>query len=152
MTTHINITHLGRRDHACSYSGCGKTFGYKHLLQRHMTRMHTTNTTAPQASSEDEGEPSSIIGWITGTDYTSVSAHRNTRRALVPCPWPNRFETEDSNVDESVHAQDDMGKCTFVFSRAYDLRRHLKADHGLELSKDEADSWVRDWRERHVEP
>ena len=41
-------------------------------------------------------------------------------------------------------------RCAYIFSRAYDLRRHLKAEHGLELDKEEVDGWVRDWREHHT--
>ena len=150
--THHNIIHLGRRDHICSYPGCGETFGYKHLLQRHTTKVHATSEfSATLVSSEDDGEPSSTIEWITGTNYTSPSTHRNTRRALVPCPWPNGFEPKDPNRNEllQVQADADIGRCAFVFSRAYDLRRHLKADHGLELTKNEMDEWVRNWREEH---
>jgi hypothetical protein len=89
LMTHNNITHLGRRDHICSYPACGQKFGYNHLLQRHTAKMHWTNEPSINvpASSEDEGESSSLIGWITGTNYVSPSTHRNTRRALVPCPW-----------------------------------------------------------------
>jgi hypothetical protein len=33
--------------------------------------------------------------------------------------------------------------CKFVFSRAYDLRRHLTAYHELEYPKEVIDGWVR---------
>lgn len=92
-----------------------------------------------------------MIGWITGTDYTSSSMHRNTRRELVPCPWPDRFEFEELSADEALQVQGDIRQCTFVFSRAYDLRRHLKAGHGLDLTKDLMDRWVMNWRERDVD-
>ncbi|KAF8487680.1 hypothetical protein JB92DRAFT_2758971 [Gautieria morchelliformis] len=152
LKNHNNITHLGRRDHICLYPACGQTFGYKHLLQRHTAKNHRAKerpVNAAPASSEGEGESSSIIGWITGTNYVSPSAHHNTRRALVPCPWPDRFESEDLNGDKPTPAQAGLGQCAFMFSRAYDLRRHLKSDHGLELTKDETDEWVRNWREQH---
>ncbi|KAF8517174.1 hypothetical protein BU17DRAFT_50145 [Hysterangium stoloniferum] len=148
LTTHHNITHLGRRDYACS--DCGQTFGYKHLLQRHTAKMHSSSATeAATSSSEDSegegaGEPSSIA-WITGQSYTYPSTHNNTRRRLVPCPWPNRFDSASEDTGETSERP-----CAFIFSRAYDLRRHLKADHTLELTKDEVDGWVRDWRSRHT--
>lgn len=153
LVTHHNITHLGRRDHVCSYPACGETFGYKHLLQRHTSKAHATSNISFKAtpvSSGDDGEPSPTIGWITGTNYTSPSAHRNTRRALVSCPWPDGFGPGDLNLDEPARAQADIEHCAFVFSRAYDLRRHLRADHGLEFTKDEMDNWVRNWREEHL--
>lgn len=34
-------------------------------------------------------------------------------------------------------------RCTYVFSRAYDLRRHLLAEHSLELEREVVDEWVR---------
>jgi len=87
------------------------------------------------------GEEQPTIGWITGKDYTSSAKHRNTRRPLLPCPWPNGFGFEEN-----------VGQCAYIFSRAYDLRRHLKTDHALELSKEEIDHWAQDWRERHPNP
>lgn len=37
-----------------------------------------------------------------------------------------------------------MGKaCDYVFSRAYDFRRHLRAEHGVDAEKDRVDEWVK---------
>jgi len=33
--------------------------------------------------------------------------------------------------------------CDYVFSRAYDLRRHLRAEHGVEAEKESVDDWVK---------
>ena len=144
LATHHNITHLGRRDFVCPVPERGQTFGYKQLLQRHTARVHISaeSSDAKDATSSSENEePARSIGWLTGKDYNSTSAHHNTRRALLPCPWPNGFESEES-----------IGQCSYLFNRAYDLRRHLKTDHSLELTKDEVDHWARDWRRKHPNP
>ncbi|KIJ45349.1 hypothetical protein M422DRAFT_166865 [Sphaerobolus stellatus SS14] len=145
LATHHKVTHLGRKDFVCSIAECGQTFGYKHLLQRHTARVHTTaeglSAENDATSSSEDEEPTKAIGWMTGKDYSAASAHRNSRRALLPCPWPNGFESEEN-----------IGQCSYLFNRAYDLRRHLKTDHGLELSKDEVDCWAEDWRSKHPNP
>jgi len=33
--------------------------------------------------------------------------------------------------------------CEYVFSRAYDLRRHLRAEHDVDVEKDKVDEWVK---------
>jgi len=37
----------------------------------------------------------------------------------------------------------DAAPCEWVFGRAYDLRRHLRAVHGVELDKGTVDGWAR---------
>lgn len=34
--------------------------------------------------------------------------------------------------------------CQYVFSRAYDLRRHLHAEHGVDVDREKVADWVRD--------
>ena len=38
---------------------------------------------------------------------------------------------------------EDGALCEYVFGRAYDLRRHLRAVHGVSLDKDVVDAWAR---------
>ncbi|GJJ06620.1 hypothetical protein Clacol_000813 [Clathrus columnatus] len=143
LSVHTNITHLGRRDFVCPHPGCGETFGYKHLLQRHEVKAHSEITyQAEEVLSSSDSQYD--IDWITGKNYILRSGHNNTRRPLVPCPWPNRFD-----LTMTIRKEESIEKCSYIFSRAYDLRRHLKAEHSLELTKDEVDAWVKAYREKH---
>lgn len=143
MSVHFNITHLGRRDFVCSHANCGRTFGYKHLLQRHTLKAHSTSETVYREEDVSLSSDNQLdIDWITGKEYTTPSAHNNTRRPLVPCPWPDRF-----NLSIPLDEDEPTEKCSYIFGRAYDLRRHLKAVHSLDLTKEEVDGWVRAYRE-----
>jgi general transcription factor IIIA len=37
----------------------------------------------------------------------------------------------------------DTVSCDYVFGRAYDLRRHLRAVHSIDLDKEVVDDWAR---------
>lgn len=163
LTTHHAISHLGRRDFVCAVEGCGCAFGYKHILQRHQARQHSHDRTA--AEDEDfehhadaDGESSeaerpqpkkrksrrlqsqniSIINEITGVAYEERAA--NTP-APLRCPHP--VIKGISLAPSVVNFSGDTTPCEYVFGRAYDLRRHLRAIHGVELDKETVDGWAR---------
>ncbi|PVG04591.1 hypothetical protein CPB86DRAFT_777874 [Serendipita vermifera] len=73
---------------------------------------------------------------------------RITRRVIL-CPWPNLLSLDVVLEDKRVVrggtvAGVESVACGGIFRRAYDLRRHLRADHGLEVSKEELDAWLKD--------
>ncbi|ELR11015.1 zinc finger, c2h2 type domain containing protein [Acanthamoeba castellanii str. Neff] len=41
LATHMKVVHDGLRTFVCEEPGCGKAFGYKHLLQRHTLAKHS---------------------------------------------------------------------------------------------------------------
>lgn len=160
----MNVNHLGQRNFVCEREGCGKAFGYKHLLQRHCAKLHGIHS--DDARSDKEGamdkesnvEPSpvrdeSFIEVLTGRAYKrrklepdSMASHKEVRsrkskkgKRVLRCPWPQFGDVMDV-VGESNHKQHTA--CDAIFNRAYDLRRHLKADHGLEVTKEEVAAWV----------
>ena len=167
LTTHHAITHLGKRDFVCTADGCGRAFGYKHLLQRHQARGHDNDraedeedveqhTDADSESSDGErpqtrprrrktqhaaSHSTSIIDEITGVAYAKRSADG---QALLKCPHPtmeglpSTFPAGRQNL-----WGEDAASCEYVFGRAYDLRRHLRAVHGISLDKDVVDVWAR---------
>lgn len=141
LTTHTNITHLGRRDHVCPHDTCKQTFGYKHLLQRHLAKRHIAPSSS-DSSDEDPGLPTPAtanmdIDTITGNTYAQT-AHKKLKAAkALQCPYPHL------NGLASVQAGP---RCDYVFSRAYDFRRHLQSEHGVVVDKDSVDRWVR-WPE-----
>ena len=168
LTTHHAITHLGKRDFVCTVDGCGRAFGYNHILQRHQARGHGNvegDEDAEQHVDTDgessEGERSrsrskkrktrhapsqgtSIIDEITGVAYAKRSA---CGKAPLKCPHPTMEGLPSAPLADRQNLWDeDTASCDYVFGRAYDLRRHLQAVHGVSLDKEVVDSWARKGR------
>ncbi|TFY83517.1 hypothetical protein EWM64_g506 [Hericium alpestre] len=177
LTTHHAITHLGRRDFVCSHASCGRAFGYKHLLLRHVARIHRKVTSSsseedeqadaemsgtdgegPAQEPETKGKPTVPvdIDAITGKAYEvrtqTASAH------TLRCPYPEMRGLEDTLAQLAIPSDAEDAEmiswrrggtdpCDYVFNRAYDLRRHLKAVHEVELEKEVVDAWAK--RQRH---
>jgi general transcription factor IIIA len=172
MTVHVNVNHLQQRNFICEREGCGRAFGYKHLLQRHCARLHGVHS----AESDEEGpdvedkddmedqiqedrEEESFIEALTGRAYkrrrlenanttsteSSKSNQKKKAKKVLHCPWPHFISGHGEgsmHVDPGKEAQGLQTACQAIFHRGYDLRRHLKADHGLELDKEEMAAWV----------
>ena len=139
----------------CPHVACGRPFGYKHLLQRHLARVHverpTSNDDDDDADADestveaeaDVGEPTKTRGtemtidMITGAAYTRCrSIHK------LQCPYPDLsglFTATEDSLDVPAGAEG----CDYAFNRAYDLRRHLKAEHNIVLEKEAVDSWAK---------
>lgn len=166
LTTHHTISHLGRRDFVCAVEGCGSAFGYKHILQRHQARQHGHDRTGAeededhQHHADADGELSeaerpqpkkrksrhlqsqnSIINEITGVAYEERTA---STPAPLRCPHPVMEGLLLAHPAESFSTLcGGTAPCEYVFGRAYDLRRHLRAVHGVELDKGTVDGWAR---------
>lgn len=166
LTTHHTITHLGRRDFVCTVEKCGRAFGYKHILQRHQARGHGHDRAEAEEDEDCEhhadadGESSeaerprpkkqktgraqppniSIINEITGVAYEERTARTP---APLRCPHPAMEGLSFTLSAESLSMWSDTAPCEYVFGRAYDLRRHLRAMHGVDLGKEIVDSWAR---------
>ena len=171
LATHHAISHLGRRDFVCAVEGCGRAFGYKHILQRHQARQHGHDRTAAEDDEDCEhhadadGESSeaecpqpkkrksqrlqsqniSIINEITGVAYEERTA--NTP-APLRCPHPAMEGLPSAPVESNLLG--DATPCEYVFGRAYDLRRHLRAVHGVGLDKETVDGWARKIRGKRI--
>jgi len=149
LNTHNNITHLGRRDFVCPHETCGRTFGYKHLLQRHLSKLHTTekNCTDDAVEFSDQALPTKLrpmslsvdIEEITGMAYSARSRDQVQNSRALTCPHPQVAEISG----ESTPSPGSSKQCSYLFSRGYDLRRHLRSEHGLEVDKEKVDKWVR---------
>lgn len=152
LATHTNVTHLGRRDHVCPHDSCKRAYGYKHLLRRHLAKAHESQVSENGSSSDEEGDDfikskptrsSTLldIDSITGNAYAKrTRADVATSKALL-CPYPHLGTL--SNTGEQLIPASELG-CKYAFSRAYDLRRHLKAVHNIVTSKVSVDSWVQE--------
>ena len=98
MTAHNPIKHLGRRDHVCPLEDCNSVFGYNHLLQRHVAKVHSTHTRESDSAestdveSNDEVTPEGNVkavqrmdmDTITGMSYATHANERlSTSKALT---------------------------------------------------------------------
>ncbi|KAF7428555.1 Strongly-conserved Zn-finger binding protein (TFIIIA) [Pleurotus ostreatus] len=151
MTTHIKVNHQGRRDFVCPHSACKRAFGYKHLLQRHLAKIHKASGDSTSSEAEEteadgharahESDVLLDIDAVTGNSYSKRAAEKVETAKALRCPHPHLqglglLDTALATILESESS------CEYVFSRAYDLRRHLRANHGIELEKDVVDKWV----------
>ncbi|KAH0589146.1 hypothetical protein H2248_004912 [Termitomyces sp. 'cryptogamus'] len=159
LNTHTQVTHLGRRDHICPHDGCEQTYGYKHLLQRHLAKAHhtTSDDDSPHDDDPDESDWGSghktsrkmtstllDIDTITGRSYAQRARANVANAIALFCPYPQ--------LEGRMLAEKDAGEygpqtsatrpCEYAFSRAYDLRRHLRATHGVNAIKESVDEWV----------
>ncbi|KAI1797759.1 hypothetical protein LXA43DRAFT_877089 [Ganoderma leucocontextum] len=147
LTTHHNIAHLGRRDFVCLHEHCKRAFGYKHLLQRHLAKLH-----APQSASSDqdadETEPEADtrvdIDFLTGKAYISHAKESIKQMSKLQCPFPHLPPQLSGEIEQVASSSKQTNTCQYVFSRAYDLRRHLHAEHGVDVEREKVDDWVRD--------
>ncbi|KAG1740797.1 uncharacterized protein EDB91DRAFT_339426 [Suillus paluster] len=159
LTTHNNVIHLGHRNHVCPHQYCSSAFGYKHLLERHLAKIHSTMSDQSVAeTSESEGDmttdtdgpdndlPDSAahlsIDRITGQAYSLRS--RMPTSKTVRCPYPDIEGLLLLSPDPPLSSS--SVRCEHILTRAYDLRRHLKAEHGLVGDKSKVDSWVKSHR------
>lgn len=119
-------------------------FGYRHVMQRHLARKHPREQdSAEQSAVESAKDPEStvarttdepsIMDLLTGKHYSKpLTTSRNIQRSLH-CPWPNIAAAGSGTPISGV-------QCTFIFSRVYDLRRHLRSEHGLEIEQEILDA------------
>lgn len=145
LTTHHNVTHLCRRDHVCPHDNCKRTFGYKHLLQRHLAKVHATSdeeslSEREESSSSSEEETVEFdVDVLTGNFYKQQAKKKlDTSPNMLPCPYPRMQE-----VGLPCSGTLSTDNCDYVFSRAYDLRRHLASAHEISVEKEEVDAWVK---------
>jgi general transcription factor IIIA len=173
MRVHINVNHRDQRDFKCDHAECGRAFGYKHLLQRHMAKIHGVHAEGHDSSEESEAHnqgrssrrkkkasklaatvDAPFIEALTGKAYkrrgeepnpSSVSSKSlsgaKVSRKVIRCPWPHFSPRngEAAAMERDYHLQH---QCEAIFHRAYDLRRHLKADHALVVEKAELAAWL----------
>ncbi|TFK23684.1 transcription factor iiia [Coprinopsis marcescibilis] len=145
LDTHKKVTHLGRRDFACFE--CGKTFGYKHLLQRHTAKVHVSSDHMHDSTSDEESETprpdqpahTSKIDLITGKAYATRAESRMSRGRAFGCPFPDFDGILSSPLPGSSNHQP---RCSACFTRLYDLRRHLESSHDVQVEKDDLTAWI----------
>ena len=123
---------------------------------------HSTSCEEPDTEQEEtpnEGEEDFNIDLITGNLYAKQAEANLKTATVLRCPYPEldglidptEVETQRSMPESSIPRL-----CVYVFSRAYDLRRHLRSTHNVALSKEVVDSWIQlkkaSRRTYHCEP
>ena len=122
LTTHYNVSHLHKRDFVFTQGGCDKSYGHKHLLQRHAAQVHKPTESSDRSEDDNVKGVQLDIDGITGKSYLERSA--KIRRTLC-CPYPHFPPAFVSGPDLVLSVPDSVVPCEYVFGRAYDLRRHL---------------------------
>lgn len=148
LMNHRNVNHLGRRDFVCPHESCGRTFGYKHLLQRHLGKLHKADRAGDETADDSEAggaadnapQPRDVrIDDITGMSYVRRAQEQLASPRTLCCPFPDLH-----SLVPGLTQGDGSGKrCQYVFTRAYDFRRHLLSEHGLEVEKNDVYDWVK---------
>lgn len=131
MTVHHQTAHLNLRPFICPHAGCDKTYGHKHLLQRHISARHrsgSSNTSTALQPTQPSAEiiPADTVNLLTGMHHVETAL---LEKKPLLCP------------SESV---DSFSRCRHRFGRLYDLRRHIKKHHGLDVNEEEVRVMLKD--------
>lgn len=96
------------------------------------------------------------IDTITGHAYAQRTRENVASAKALQCPYPHletlphTIQRGDADTGEQTPRSVAELGCEYAFSRAYDLRRHLKAVHDIVTDKISVDKWVQDTRkDRH---
>ncbi|KAH0829213.1 hypothetical protein J3R83DRAFT_2774 [Lanmaoa asiatica] len=148
LTTHNNVIHLGQRNHVCPHVHCNSAFGYKHLLERHLAKLHSSIDVHAETASEEEASATDAddhmdIEAITGKTY----ATRLQNAMSIRCPYPRIDALVASGAILDASGPSSSKMCEHVLTRAYDLRRHLRSEHGVDTEKEKVDAWVKAQRQ-----
>jgi general transcription factor IIIA len=84
------------------------------------------------------------INAITGNTYAARAKAQVLAGKVLQCPYPDLGELASS---VAVGVMGGSGRCQYVFSRAYDLWRHLRTAHSVKAERSDVDEWVRNIKE-----
>jgi general transcription factor IIIA len=130
--------------------------------------MHSDSANEDGDDEKDEGENSSVednrrdhaaldIDTITGKAYAfhaQLQLHQSRKTLRCPHPAVDCFLPSSANISVTIHSTPasapsassssrlSQAGCAYVFTRAYDLRRHLRSEHGIEVEKEVVEEWV----------
>ncbi|EKM60953.1 uncharacterized protein PHACADRAFT_133931 [Phanerochaete carnosa HHB-10118-sp] len=152
LTNHRNVNHLGHRNFICPHESCGRAFGYKHLLQRHLGKIHKADQVEDGSADDSEAsgtesDPQQLWGVrvddITGMSYVKRAQEKMTSPRSLCCPFPDLHGL----IPDVYQVKGGDKRCEYVFTRAYDFRRHLRSEHGLEVEKENVYTWAKSVKE-----
>ncbi|KAF7298019.1 Glucoamylase [Mycena chlorophos] len=94
-------------------------------------------------SSPVPAAPQLDIATITGDAYAQNARQKLAAAVALRCPFPDLHGFGEIPPELECAGATSSRPCEYVFSRAYDLRRHLQSTHGVILEKDVVQNWVR---------
>jgi hypothetical protein len=126
-------------------------------LQRHVAKAHSLEHSADHSTTCDEpddegeapyeGEDDFNIDLITGNAYAKQAEANLKAATVLRCPYPELDGLLDPTEIETQRLVQESSNtprfCVYVFSRGYDLRRHLNTIHDVIASKEVVDRWVK---------
>lgn len=134
----------------CPHVHCNSAFRYKHLLERHLAKLHSSKSVGSETASEEEPatdtDDTMDIEAITGKAYTA----RLQNAMSIRCPYPHVDALVAPTAPLDASGSSPSKSCEHVLTRAYDLRRHLRSEHGVDTEKEKVDAWVRAQRHAHA--
>jgi hypothetical protein len=117
---------------------------------------HSSERSAGQSSEEEveapgegegEGEDDFSIDLITGNAYARQAEAYLKAATALRCPYPELdglLDPTELEVQRSLQESNTTSRpCVYVFSRGYDLRRHLGTSHNVVVSKEVVDRWIK---------
>ncbi|WVW86429.1 hypothetical protein I302_108477 [Kwoniella bestiolae CBS 10118] len=137
LEAHRKAIHLALRPHVCPIEGCDKSYPHRANLNRHIAT-HSRPTT-PSGTKDDNGNNHGLVGKVKEARRFGCPAHAFARFAGMSSSGDTEAgQTAGMNADASREDDEyipplDDGRCLMRFWRVYDIRRHLKAEHAIEL-------------------
>ncbi|OWZ52983.1 transcription factor iiia [Cryptococcus neoformans 125.91] len=161
LETHVKVVHQNIREHVCPREGCGKAYAYKANLNQHLAKHNLYAGPSKSASTSESGMLTGMVkemrrficpAWALGVfpengdmivaprrpELLTEDGNGNEQlQSIVRCRAPASESTTIANTSAILRgskSEDLAGKrCILRFWRVYDVRRHLKSEHHVEL-------------------
>jgi general transcription factor IIIA len=106
------------------------------------------NPTDDEAPHKSKAKLTMDIDMITGNAYTMHAQKKVQDAKALRCPYPHIekmvfVRSQDVDTEAGLGTRLLCGPdCDYVFSRAYDLRRHMRSVHKIDTEKESVNQWV----------
>lgn len=125
LASHVTASHQKLR-HTCPKDGCEKAFAHLSSLRKHLAAHDAPPTPSRRAKVDEMDAKEMITGSRLAARQYACPVHLIYNDPLLPSASSATLSEEDR-----IHAR--LDHCTERFNRVYDIRRHLKAEHEVDL-------------------